>query len=202
MSTEKKINKYEGRSDEDLVSAYHAGDMPAADYIINKYKPMVRARARALYLAGGDHEDLLQEGMLGLFRAIREFDVCRETTFSTYAWLLVTRQMYTAIEAAGRRKHQVLNHSVSISELEDGGDDLQLGHVESPEDIFFFLYYARALLQKIQGMLSPMERQVLRLYLEGMDYHQISTEMGKSLKSVDNALQRIRTKVMTLVPQV
>ena len=198
MSTD---SRYEEQPDEALVSAYHAGDMAAADHLINKYKPMVRARARALYLAGGDHEDLLQEGMLGLFRAIREFDPGRETSFSSYAWLLVTRQMYTAVEAAGRRKHQVLNHSVSISELEDSRDGFHLGHAESPEDIFFGEENARSLLLKITEMLSPMERQVLRLYLEGMDYRQISVEMGKPLKSVDNALHRIRTKVMTLVPQ-
>ena len=132
--------------------------------------------------------------MLGLFRAMREYDRSRETAFSTYAWLLVSRQMYTAIEAAGRKKHQVLNQSVSISELEDEQEDMQLGAARSPEDIYFSEENARALLRSIEETLSPMERQVLKLYLEGMDYRQISAELGKPPKSIDNALQRIRTK--------
>ncbi len=198
MSEEPRREKRKEPDDEQLVRAYQDGDMSAADHLINKYKPMVRARARELYLAGGDQEDLLQEGMLGLFRAIREYDPERETSFFTYAWLLVSRQMYSAIEAAGRKKHQVLNQSVSISELEEGGSDLHLGSVRSPEDIFFSEENARMLMKRIDENLSPLERQVLKLYLEGENYQQISTALGKPPKSVDNALQRIRSKVTIL----
>ena len=199
MNKEGPEYPYEKQDDEALVRAYREGSMPAAECLLNRYKPMVRARARELYLAGGDHEDLLQEGMLGLFRAMRDYDSGRETAFSTYAWLLVSRQMYTAIEAAGRKKHQVLNQSVSISELEEGQEDMQLGPVRSPEDIYFGRENARTLLKRIEEKLSPMERQVLKLYLEGEDYQQISLEMGKPPKSIDNALQRIRAKALALL---
>ncbi len=199
MSAEIKTDNKKEADDSLLVQAYRDGDQSAADILLNKYKPMVLARARELYLAGGDQEDLLQEGMLGLFRAIREYDPGRDTAFLTYAWLLVSRQMYSAIEAAGRKKHQVLNQSVPISELEEGGGDLQLGAVRSPEDIFFSRENARTLLKRIEEKLSPMERQVLKLYLEGENYQQISTALGKPPKSIDNALQRIRSKVAALL---
>ncbi len=201
MNTGKEKNRQPEPVDEILVTAYQNGDMSAADQLINKYKPMVRTRARELYLAGGDQEDLLQEGMLGLFRAIREYDPGRETAFSTFAWLLVSRQMYTAIEAAGRKKHQALNRSVSISELTENQDEVRLGSVRSPEEIFFSEENARTLLKRIDEKLSPMERQVLKLYLEGENYQQISTALGKTPKSIDNALQRIRSKVTMLLPQ-
>ena len=155
-------------------------------------------RARELYLAGGDREDLLQEGMFGLFKAIRDYDPSREASFATYARLLIDRQMYTAIQASQRQKHQPLNNSVSITELENGSGEANLGVADSTESIVIDLENTALLRRQIDAALSPLERNVLVLYLEGMDYLQIAQRLDRKPKSIDNALQRIRAKVEKL----
>ena len=186
-------------SDEQLVRQAQQGDAAAEALLLEKYKPLVRSRARELFLAGGDRDDLLQEGMLGLFKAVRTYDPEREASFGTYARLLVSRQIYNAVAAAQRQKHQALNQSVSMTEIEEQQDTMALGTAQSPESIVMDLENARELRETIFSLLSPMEKKVLEQYLEGYDYLQIAARMGRPAKSIDNALQRIRGKVARLV---
>lgn len=196
-----KRKDYDSLSDAKLVQRFREGDAAAADYLCEKYKQLVRTRARALYLMGGDREDLLQEGMLGLFRAIRTYDVSRKdaAAFKTYAAICVSHQMYSAIEASTRKKNAPLNAAVSIQEIEEQQDDLRLGTAASPEAIFLDREASGSLMSQIQEILSPYERRVLALFLEGMGYTQIADILGRTPKSVDNALQRIRTKVQHIL---
>ncbi len=194
----KKTN-YRQETDEQLVYLAQHGDAAAEATVLEKYKPLVRSRARELFLAGGDRDDLLQEGMLGLFKAVRNYDPQREASFGTYARLLVTRQIYNAVAAAQRQKHQALNQSVSMTEIEEQQDTLMLGTADSPETIVMDLENARELREKIFELLSPMEKKVLEQYLEGYDYLQIASRMDRPAKSIDNALQRIRGKVTRLI---
>jgi RNA polymerase sporulation-specific sigma factor len=192
------MNTYDSMDDTELIRRFRAGEVQIGDYLVEKYKPLVKSKARELFLAGGDHEDLLQEGMIGLFRAVREYDEDREASFRTFALLLVTRQMYSAIQGAQRQKHKALNSSVSISELQDNQEEGKLGVVDSPETTVLDRENAEVLRQRIDGVLSPLERKVLNYYLEGMDYRMIAERMERSPKSIDNTLQRIRRKVSHL----
>lgn len=184
----------EGFSDEKLILRYRDGDEQAAELLIEKYKPVVRMRAREFYLTGGDQEDLLQEGMLGLFKAIRKYDGTKGASFATFAQLLISRQMYAAIAFDQRKKHSLLNSSISINALEELHKEDQIGTVDSPENIILEDYTARELRKEIEAKLSPLEKKVLDLYLEGEDYRQIAAILDRPPKSVDNALQRIRAK--------
>lgn len=165
---------------------------------IQKFLP-VRKRANALYLIGGETEDLIQEGMIGLFKAVQDYRSDKEVSFYHFAELCVNRQMYTAVEASQRKKHTPLNTYVSL----DAGQEKESAYLESgnhpqtlnPETLFISQETVRLLLKQANERLSPMERQVLALYLEGMNYHQIAEHMGKTPKAVDNALQRIRGKI-------
>ena len=188
-------------SDEELAVRARQGDAAAETLLLEKYKPLVRSRARELFLAGGDREDLIQEGMLGLLKAVRSYDPKREASFGTYARVVVSRQIYSALAAAQRQKHQALNQSVSMEEIEEQQDRLALGTSDSPEAILLDLENARELREMIFAALSPMEKKVLALYLEGYDYLQIAARMERSVKSIDNALQRIRGKVARMVFQ-
>ena len=188
-------------SDEELAARARQGDAAAETMLLEKYKPLVRSRARELFLAGGDREDLIQEGMLGLLKAVRSYDPKREASFGTYARVVVSRQIYSALAAAQRQKHQALNQSVSMEEIEEQQDRLALGTSDSPEAILLDLENARELREMIFAALSPMEKKVLALYLEGYDYLQIAARMERPVKSIDNALQRIRGKVARMVFQ-
>lgn len=188
-------------TDEELVARFQAGDSDAANCLVEKYKQLVRIRARALYLAGGDREDLLQEGMIGLFKAMRTYRPDHENgaSFRTYASVCVSRQMYSAVQSSARKKNLPLNDSVSIEELQERQADRKLGTAQSPESILLGRESESSLLAEIRSVLSPYEREVLDRYLEGMDYRQIAEKLGKPDKSVDNALQRIRGKVQNLL---
>jgi RNA polymerase sporulation-specific sigma factor len=186
------LKKY---SDEELIRLYRGGYPQIGDYIVEKYKPLVKKKARLFFLEGGDHEDLLQEGMFGLFKAMREFDPKKEASFATFASLCVSRQMLSAIEAAGRKKHKALNESVSIDSIGETASTALIGISPDPETILVEQESADELLKSIKEVLSPMEKKVLDLFLEGLDYRQIAARMEKSEKSIDNALQRIRGKV-------
>ena len=191
--------EYEGIPDESLIARLRSGETGIEDYLLEKYKRTVRSLARELYLAGGDREDLLQEGMLGLFKAIRDYDPDENASFRTYANLLISRQMYTAVLSAGRQKHRPLNSSISISELQESQKDAELGAADSPENILIDFENARSLREEIDQTLSKMEKEVLDCYLDGMDYHQIAGKMNRTPKSIDNAIQRIRRKVQRIV---
>ncbi len=193
------MEKYSALEEDELIRRLHRGENEIVEFLMEKYKPLVRKRARTLFLAGGDQEDLLQEGMMGLFKAIREYDPHRGASLATFASLCITRYMLTAIEASQRRKHQPLNSSISFGELEHTGGELILSMEGDPESIMLDQERTCTLLEAIHGILSPYENRVLEAYLQGLDYLQIAENLNKTPKSVDNALQRIRTKVQGLL---
>ncbi len=182
-------------SDEELIEKFRGGESQVADYLIDKYKGLVRKKSRLYFLEGADQEDLLQEGMLGLFKAVREYDPDRQASFFTFAELCITRQMLSAIEAASRKKHAPLNASVSLEALNENQLSGAFGIADGPETLLVEKEAADQLLAEIYEKLSPMERQVLEYYLTGLDYLQIAAVMNKPGKSIDNALQRVRTKI-------
>ncbi len=193
-------DKYKDVSDEQLIGHLRDGQAGVMDYLLEKYKNLVRKRANALYLIGGETEDLIQEGMIGLFKAVQDFCPGKETSFYHFAELCIMRQMYTAVEASRRKKHTPLNTYVP---LDAGGEEQDVLYLEAekqfqtldPETLFISQENVRQLLRQANERLSRMERQVLSLYLEGMNYRQIAGQLGKTPKAVDNALQRIRGKI-------
>lgn len=189
-----KYDAYKEEKDEELLRRLRAGESEIADYLVDKYKYLVRQKARPLYLAGGDQEDLIQEGMLGLFKAIRGYQEDKDAAFSTFAALCIDRQMYSAISTSQRQKHQPLNSFVSLSEPVSE-QELRLIDEETPEAILINQEDVDRMHEKIREVLSPFEYQVLDLYLKGYGYQQIAQQMEKTPKAIDNALQRIRSKV-------
>ena len=162
---------------------------------------MVRKKAHAMFLIGGEQEDLIQEGMIGLFRAVRDYRPDKNASFATFANLCVERQIYKAIEISGRQKHRPLNSYISLSEENSPLKDTEDTKQQNPEEIIIDRENADLMLERIRKKLSPLENQVLELYLEGLDYHQIARQMEKSPKSIDNALQRIRNKIHLLMEE-
>lgn len=203
------MSKYDRMTDEQLLCDYKNGNQEIMDYLMVKYKSMVRKKARAMYLLGGENEDLIQEGMIGLIKAVRDFDVTQKTSFSSFAELCVSRQMYSAIEASNRKKHLPLNSYVSIYEdSEEVGEGRSLPLIDTiesskendPEVLYFGKEYTEAFAEQLKELLSPLENHVLYLHLMGTDYRTIAELLGKSPKSVDNALQRIKTKAQKILP--
>ena len=188
------VKDYDTCTDEELIARLRAGEREITDYLIDKYKSLVRTRARALYLVGGDHEDLIQEGMLGLFKAVRDYKPGKEASFATFAGLCIDRQMYSAVASSQRQKHQPLNSFVSLSEPVSE-QELRLVDEETPEEIMISRENVIGMHERIKERLSKFEYQVLELYLKGYDYTQIAEKLGKQPKAIDNALQRIRSKV-------
>ena len=203
------MNKYDRMTDEQLLCDYKNGNQEIMDYLMVKYKSMVRKKARAMYLLGGENEDLIQEGMIGLIKAVRDFDVTQKTSFSSFAELCVSRQMYSAIEASNRKKHLPLNSYVSLYEdSEEVGEGRSLPLIDTiesskendPEVLYFGKEYTEAFAEQLKELLSPLENHGLYLHLMGTDYRTIAELLGKSPKSVDNALQRIKTKAQKILP--
>ena len=203
------MNKYDRMTDEQLLCDYKNGNQEIMDYLMVKYKSMVRKKARAMYLLGGENEDLIQEGMIGLIKAVRDFDVTQKTSFSSFAELCVSRQMYSAIKASNRKKHLPLNSYVSLYEdSEQVGEGRSLPLIDTiesskendPEVLYFGKEYTEAFAEQLKELLSPLENHVLYLHLMGTDYRTIAELLGKSPKSVDNALQRIKTKAQKILP--
>lgn len=194
-------NEYENVRDEELLMQLAAGNDSITDYLCKKYKHLVMKKANALYLIGAEKEDLIQEGMIGLFKAIRDFSPERESSFYHFAELCINRQMYHAIEASQRLKHAPLNSYVSLSEetSDETGltlEDMLTGATEQdPERLLLQQEAYRDFFEHLDTILSPLEKQVCDLYLQGMDYRQIADYLGKSPKAIDNALQRIRGKI-------
>lgn len=186
-------------TDESLIERIHAGQEELTDYILEKYKPLVRKKTNAMYLIGGETEDLIQEGMIGLFKAVRDFREEKESSFYHFAELCINRQLYSALEASNRKKHLPLNSYVSLSgsENEDGVpmEELLPFISENPEQRIIEQELWDDFQKKLSGNLSKMEKQVLMQYLDGYNYIQIAKQMQKPPKSIDNALQRIRQKI-------
>ncbi|MCM1282534.1 MAG: sigma-70 family RNA polymerase sigma factor [Muribaculaceae bacterium] len=183
-------------TDEALVERIRRGHGEVTDYLLEKYKPLVRKKTNAMYLIGGETEDLIQEGMIGLFKAIRDYRQDRDSSFYHFAELCVNRQLYSALEASNRKKHFPLNSYVPLSGTEDDGEDgAFLGQTKSPEQQIIEQELWSDFKKRLTGNLSKMENKVLILYLEGYNYIQIAELLQKSPKSVDNALQRIRQKI-------
>ncbi len=193
------MEKYNCYTDEKLIYLLRKGDCLVADYIMEKYKPLVRKKANAMFLIGGEPEDLIQEGMIGLFKAVRDFQEEKETSFYHFAEICITRQIYSALEASNRKKHMPLNNYISFS-IEDSDSGLNLDEVIAnkdmdPEQVVIRQELFQDFEEKVKSILSKMEKEVLRLYLEGNNYIQIAQYMNKTPKSIDNAIQRIRQKV-------
>lgn len=190
-------------SDEELIVLYRDGNESAIDFIFERYKNLVRKKAKAMFLAGGDNDDLIQEGMIGLYKAVRDYNAGKAASFATFASMCINRQMITAVTASNRKKNTPLNTYVSFDTPAGNDEDsdmklvdiLQPETEQNPEKLLIDKERAQDLQTRLFTLLSPFEMQVLNLYLEGMDYLQIAEELKKSAKSIDNALQRIRSKV-------
>ena len=194
--------KYEKFSDEELIEKLRQGDHEIADYLMEKYKPLVRKKTNAMYLIGGENEDLIQEGMIGLFKAIRDYRAEKESNFFSFAELCINRQLYSALESQNRKKHQPLNTYVSFSESEgDNGlslESLMSAQGTNPETMILEQERQKELALKLEEQLSTLEKKVLSFYLEGISYTQIGELLGKPVKSIDNSLQRIRSKIKAM----
>ena len=194
------MGKFDNIRDEELIARLRDGETIIEDYLMEKYKGLVRQKARAMFLIGGDTDDLIQEGMIGLFKAVRDFQPGREATFATFARMCIDRQIYSAIQNSNRQKHLPLNSYVSLNQEDESSPIWELS-VENPEEIIIDQETTRDLQQKISDYLSPMENKVLDLYLKGEGYVEIGRILGKSPKSIDNALQRIRAKIREVISQ-
>ena len=198
--------RYEEMTDEQIVQLAQAGEEPALVYLLNKYKNFVRSKARSYFLIGADHEDIVQEGMIGLFKAIRDYREDRLSSFRAFAELCITRQIITAIKTATRQKHIPLNSYVSLNKpIYDEESDRTLldviteGYLANPEDVLINREDMSLIEVRIAQSLSPLERQVLAKYLQGKSYQEISRDMKRKIKSIDNALQRVKRKLAKIM---
>lgn len=193
------------RSDELLVVKSQQGDNQATNELLERYKPMVRKKSNTMFLMGADSEDLIQEGMIGLFLALREYDPKREASFKTFANICVSGQMHRAIEAASRDKHKPLNAAVSLDVEQHDGDGDTLESIlydmgaRDPENLYIDHESVEHLMNDIKGLLSKLEWAVFERYIEGESYKTIARSLGKSEKSIDNALNRIKNKTSLLL---
>ena len=190
-----------GMKDEALVQLARSGDISATEYLIQKYKNFVRVKAKSYFLVGADREDIIQEGMIGLYKSIRDFRADK-SNFKAFAELCITRQIITAIKTATRQKHIPLNQYVSLNKpiYDDDSDRtmldiLPITKVSNPEELFISAELSSDLREKIQQNLSELEAKVLKSYLEGMSYQDMAKEHGRHVKSIDNALQRVKRKI-------
>ena len=194
---------FENMADEEVVRlAQQDGDGAALEYLLNKYKNFVRTKARSYFLIGADHEDIVQEGMIGLYKAIRDYREDRLSSFRAFAELCITRQIITAIKTATRQKHIPLNSYISLNRpiYEEDSDRTLLDVItedapSNPEEMLIDREDLSVIEGRIGSMLSELEKQVLIRYIEGKSYVEISEEMNRHVKSVDNALQRIKRKL-------
>ena len=204
------MTDYEKKTDEELIMDFRGGDTAIMDYLLEKYKPMVKKKAKAMYLLGGDSDDLIQEGMIGLFKAVRDYDSAQEASFGTFAQICVTRQLYSAIRASRRKKHLPLNSYISLYDNEEISEEkeselIQIQNIAStnnPEDLVIHKESEDSFMNELEGNLSELERKVWYLHLLGTDYRTIAKLLGKSPKAVDNALQRIKTKAEELLTSI
>ncbi len=195
---------YDKLTDEQLVQKAQAGQLEAEEYLIRKYKSMVRRRAQLYFIAGADGDDVMQEGMIGLFKAIRSYRSQMDAAFGTFAELCVNRQIITAIKLASRRKHSPLNTSISLNRpLSDEDTESTLEETlrsdsnSEPETQLMIKDVVETILTNEGKIFSPFEMQVWSEYLQGKDYKEIAKSLGKSAKAVDNAIQRTKRKILT-----
>ncbi len=196
------IPDYEGMTDEEIVEYAGAGDLNAQEFLINKYKNFVRSKARTYFLLGGDKEDLIQEGMIGMYKAIRDFRSDKLSSFRAFAELCITRQIITAIKTATRQKHIPLNSYVSLNKpIYDEDSDRTLldvitgTKITDPEELIISREEFDNIEEKMGEILSSLEWKVLMFYLEGKSYQEIAEDLGRHVKSIDNALQRVKRKL-------
>ena len=197
--------EFEKMSENDIINLAQKRENAAMEYLLEKYKPLVRQKTRKLFLIDGDKDDLIQEGVIGLFKAVRDYQVGKDAAFRTFADLCISRQLYSAIKKSNRLKNQPLNSYVSIYSDEFSDADELAGdrtvissgsdNIANPEAIMIDRENAIDMQNKMFDKLSKMEREVLKRYLEGMTYQEIAADMEKSPKSIDNALQRIKGKI-------
>ena len=193
---------YEEMAYEQIVDHARLGDRIAEEYLINKYKNFVRAKARSYFLIGADREDIIQEGMIGLYKAIRDFKSDKLASFRAFAELCITRQIITAIKTATRQKHIPLNSYVSLNKpIYDEESDRTLldvlsgNKVTDPEELVISREEFVDIESKMGEFLSELEREVLNAYLDGKSYQEIAQELNRHVKSIDNALQRVKRKL-------
>lgn len=185
-------------SDEELVKIYQSGNVAVVNYICEKYKPLVLKLSKKYFLIGGENEDLIQEGMIGLFGAIGDYDTSSEVTFYHFAQLCIDRQMIKAIEASNRKKHSPLNAYVSLYN-EDGGElDEPTFTSDDPAELIIEAEENLDLIERLKNALSPMEKKVFELYMQDYDYKEIAIKLEKPEKSIDNTLTRIKQKARGL----
>ncbi len=205
------MEDYRGLADEQVIGRIRQGDGQAVEYLMDKYKDLVRKRARTLFLIGGERDDLIQEGMIGLFKAIKDYRPERDSSFYHFAELCIARQMYTAIKSSNTQKNQPLNNYVSFDSPEYGengrntelpGDPEFLKKISNPEQFVLDKEYASVLEYELVRRLSDFERQVLNLYMKDYSYYKISEVLGRDIKSIDNALSRVRSKVNDVLKDI
>jgi len=195
-------SEYDLIPDEDVVEAVRAGSGEALEHLINKYRNFVRAKARSYFLIGADREDIVQEGMIGLYKSIRDFRGDKLASFKAFAELCITRQIITAIKTATRQKHIPLNSYVSLDKpIYDEDSDRTLldvitgTRVSDPEELIINQEEFDGLEEKMSEILTDLERRVLMLYLDGRSYQEIAADLDRHVKSIDNALQRVKRKL-------
>ncbi len=199
---------YNNLDDIEILKLYKNGDQEAHIFLIKKYKPLVKLKARSYFLIGGDDDDIIQEGMIGLFKAIRDFDMTKDIAFKTFANLCINRQIINAIKSDNRYKNTPLNNSFSLNTYlnnDNGSEYIEL--IESipsdnPEEIMVSKENKLILEEHIAKQLTTLEKKVLYYYLSGKNYSDIGRIINKSEKSVDNALQRLRKKIMSIYSQL
>lgn len=194
--------------DVDLLTAVRNGDERALRVLLDRYRSFARSKSRSYFLAGADRDDVVQEGMIGLFKAIRDFDVHQSTPFRAFAEMCISRQILTAIKAANRHKHSPLNSSVSLdapmgAEVDDRslGEILVVDHVADPADVVISADEIEGLSRTMRESLTELEGDVLRLYMQGRSYEEIAGALGNHVKSIDNALQRVKRKVQQYIDE-
>lgn len=196
------VQNYSEITDEEVVACAKNGDELAIEYLINKYKNFVRVKAKSYFLVGADREDIIQEGMIGLYKAIRDFRADKLSSFRAFAELCITRQIITAIKTATRQKHIPLNSYISLNKpiYDDDSDRTMLdilsgAKITDPEEVFISHELSDDIREKIQENLSELESLVLMSYLEGKSYQEMAKELCRHVKSIDNALQRVKRKI-------
>ena len=205
-----RFSEYAFFTDDELLDRLRHGEAEVEDYICEKYKNLVRSKAKSMFILGADNEDLIQEGMIGLFKAVRDYDCGRDASFYTFAELCISRQMYTAVQAAKRKKHFPLNSSISLDspqsvEAGDEQESMSLGRLltakvgMNPEEMVLDRERTEYLEKAIEEELSEFERQVLDLYVTGMPTSQIAKVLGRNEKATDNALQRLKAKIKKII---
>jgi RNA polymerase sporulation-specific sigma factor len=196
------MTQYASSTDEELITLLRNGDKLAEEALYARYKQIVRSKARTYFLIGADREDIIQEGMIGLYKAVCDFQFEKKASFRAFAELCITRQIITAIKSATRKKHMPLNTYVSLNRSFFEGesdrpliDVLSSAQISDPEDVYISRESYAAIADRIEHSLSKLEHDALGLYLQGYSYQQIADALKKSTKSVDNAIQRVKKKL-------